>query len=72
MVSFDRVTFLSLCALPGLGEIYQIIVQNNRELAIASYEGLYFGQILPGDMDGVYFWKVKEVYLKNKVISAVC
>ena len=37
MVSYDRVTFLGLCALPGLGEIYQILVQNNRELVIASY-----------------------------------
>jgi hypothetical protein len=58
--------------LPGFGEIYQILVQNNRDLVIASYEGLYLGQILSGSIDGAYFWKAKEVFLKNKVISAVC
>lgn len=31
--------------MPGLGEIYQVLAQSNREIAIASYSGLHFGKI---------------------------
>ena len=68
----DTLEYLDDCQLSGCGEIFNLLRMENKEIAVASYSGLYIGAVRASpDLVG-FTWESRHVLFKERMIPQVC